>query len=929
MGPILTSQMITKVHGRVRMGLRRASAHGGRLMTALVLIAVCATVQVPLAPLPALGAGPDAILTPPGYNANAVARGDDTSNLVVSLPFSMNWNGTTYTQIYINMNGNCTFGASYNGYNPSTSLAATNRNIMAPLWSDVDTRNTSTGQLTYSSTAPGSIPKVNGRNAFFVNWIDVASYNNQSSPLNSFQLVLVDRSDTGPGNFDFMFNYDQVAWDIATALSTYRARAGWGQAGAGFELPGSGVTAGSASTLLDSSPSATSLVQNSLNADGQLGRYVFEVRGGSQPNLPPDVSVVDRVLEGNMPGAYRGWDGSGDASASDPDGSVVSLTHDCPVRLPLGTTTVNWTATDNRGGTTTRQQTIVVRDTTEPSNPALSSPTHPTGVWSTVNTVSMLAPGATDLCSGIAGLSYAWTRDAPATPDAIPDAATSTPIVVTSTEEIDTQAFPTSGWPSEWTRSNNTYIRLTNTGGRTRGTYAAELWANNNTRRTATFYRDYDLSEYDSATLSFWRQAVGFAGGSDYARAEYSTNGGGTWTSLENLTTSAGWTQSTHTLPVGGTVRVRFGGSVNRTAEYVDWDDISVTGIHNDPNTVMSTSPMTTLADGTWYFTLHAVDNAGNWSAPVSYGPVLIDTAPPVTTSNAPAGWSRTPVTVTLTATDAGVVTATQYAIDGGPWTSYTAPFIVSAEGVTTLTYRSTDAAGHVESPGSAHVRIDLHAPTVPQNPTASATSTTTAAVSWTASTDALSGVDHYRVYRGGSVVATTAATAYTDTGLTPGAMYDYSVSAVDRAGNESARSAVATTTIPAAAIWLTIDTTEIDMGAAGPDQPVVANNALTVTVGGVGPLAYDLSCSAEDFLNDNGGAASPTMAVSALSFAVHGYGVRPRSPLSVTPVLIGHAPGGPFVWNHAYVFDLTFEPPWEAEAGDYSTKITFTAVAD
>ena len=141
-------------------------------------------------PARSFAAGPNAIQTPTGYNANATARGDDTSNLIVNLPFAMNWNGTNYTQIYINTNGNCTFGAGYTGYNPNTTLAAPNRNIMAPFWADLDTRNTATGQVTYSTTTAGNIPQVNGRNAFFVNWVNVASYNNQATPLKPFQLVL-------------------------------------------------------------------------------------------------------------------------------------------------------------------------------------------------------------------------------------------------------------------------------------------------------------------------------------------------------------------------------------------------------------------------------------------------------------------------------------------------------------------------------------------------------------------------------------------------------------------------------------------------------------------------------------------------------------------------------------------------------------------
>ena len=321
----------------------------------------------------------------------------------MNLPFSMNWNGTNYTQIYINMNGNCTFGSGYTGYNPNTTLAATNRNIMAPFWADVDTRNTAASQVTYSRTTAGGVPQVNGRNAFFVNWVGVASYSNRATPTNSFQLVIVDRSDTGAGNFDFMFNYDEVAWDIATAASTFKARAGWGFAGTGFELPGSGVAQGSASTLLDSSPAATSLIQNSLNSGGQLGRYVWQVRGGDQPDIPPQISVVDRVLEGNAENSYLGYTGTGDATATDPDGTVTSFTHDRPSVLPLGTTVVTWTATDNLGAMATAQQSILVRDTTPPVNPALTSPSHSTEVWSSANAVTVNSAGATDVCSGVRG----------------------------------------------------------------------------------------------------------------------------------------------------------------------------------------------------------------------------------------------------------------------------------------------------------------------------------------------------------------------------------------------------------------------------------------------------------------------------------------------------------------------------------------------
>ena len=116
------------------------------------------------------------------------------------------------------------------------------------------------------------------------------------------------------------------------------------------------------------------------------------------------------------------------------------------------------------------------------------------------------------------------------TPDTVPDPSITTTTTTTTTTTVDSQTFATATWPAAWTRSNTTYVRLTNTAGRNHGTYAAEIWANNTTRRTVGFYRDYDLTGFTSATLTFWDNVSALAGGTDYARVEYSTDGGTTFT---------------------------------------------------------------------------------------------------------------------------------------------------------------------------------------------------------------------------------------------------------------------------------------------------------------------------------------------------------------------------------------------------------------
>lgn len=891
-------------------------------------------------PTVAYAAGPNAILTPTGYATNLVTRADDTANQVVGLPFSMNWNGTTYNQIYINMNGNVTFGAGFTGYNPNTTLTALGQNIMAPFWADVDTRNTTMGRVSYSNITAGNVPQVDGHDAFFVNWIDVGRYNYTAAgntQTNSFQLVIIDRSDTGDGNFDFMFNYDEMTWDIATASSSQRARVGWGRSdGSAFELPGSGTAQGSTSTLLDSSSAATSLIQNEMNDQDQLGRYVWQVRGDTSPNVPPVITATDRVLEGNAPGVYAGYTGAGDVTATDPDGSISSLVSDPLSLFPLSGTSVLWTATDNRGSVTTRTQTIAVTDTVAPSLPTLTSPTHTAGVWTNVGTVAVNSTVSTDVCTGVSGASYVWSPNSPTAPDTILDASTPSTFTMsvptTTSTVVEDEAFPTTVWPSDWAMT--TWVRVATTAGRYhQAAYAAEVYASNNTRRTGSFTKTFDLSGYDAVNLSYWDSHPAFSQTQDYARVEYSLNGT-TWTVLQpSVRAAVPWTWRSYPLPNVANVTVRFTASVNAATEYANWDEILITGtstgttaLSNAARTVAATS---TLGDGTWYFNLRTRDVAGNWTGTRSFGPVLIDSGPPVTTSNAPSGWSTSTVNVSLTATDTGSgVAYTRYKLDAAAVATYTAPIPVSTDGTHTLQYWSVDQRGNVESTKTATVRVDKTAPTVPSDLSASSVSTSSVEMTWTASTDAISGMAAYGVYRDGSLIATSAATTYTATGLNPGQTYAFSVAALDVAGNWSARTASVNETLPASEIWMELSPTSFDFGSMDPGTSSAISSGTVVTVGGVGLLNYDLTCSAQDFSNTTTPTTTPTMPVGYMTYATRGWKLTPVTPFTTTSTLISTSAGTKYVWRHPYVFDYTLNMPWTYEPGVYTTNIRFTAVA-
>lgn len=215
-----------------------------------------------------------------GFNSSNLPANDDNSTGLTALGFGVNFFGTTYNSAYLNNNGNITFNAPLFTYTPF-SLLSTNTPIIAPFFADVDTRGGSQ-LMEYGSGTVG------GRNAFGVTW-DGVRFFQATNPANAttenqFQLVLVDRSDIAPGDFDFEFNYEQILWESgqasgsdANGLGGSSARVGYSNGiNTAFELPGSAVNG----AFLDSGPSATSLIQNSMNS-AHPGRYVFFARGGN------------------------------------------------------------------------------------------------------------------------------------------------------------------------------------------------------------------------------------------------------------------------------------------------------------------------------------------------------------------------------------------------------------------------------------------------------------------------------------------------------------------------------------------------------------------------------------------------------------------------------------------------------------------------
>jgi hypothetical protein len=199
--------------------------------------------------------------TPPGCSPTPVA-----------LPFPVDFYGTTYESVYINNNGNLTFGAPLSDYTPE-SLNQIGVPMIAPFWADVDTRVGQVATFGYQS--------VGGHLALGVDYENVGCFSENDSVTNTFQVLLIDRSDLGAGDWQIEYNYGPLTWDSGQAsggngqcLGGSAARAGYTSGfGRSCELSGSGVNGG----LLDTNP-ITGLEYNDYGSSIP-GRYVFSVSG--------------------------------------------------------------------------------------------------------------------------------------------------------------------------------------------------------------------------------------------------------------------------------------------------------------------------------------------------------------------------------------------------------------------------------------------------------------------------------------------------------------------------------------------------------------------------------------------------------------------------------------------------------------------------
>lgn len=271
-------------------------------------------------------------------------------------------------------------------------------------------------------------------------------------------------------------------------------------------------------------------------------------------------------------------------------------------------------------------------------------------------------------------------------------------------------------------------------------------------------------------------------------------------------------------------------------------DNIGVAGYQVFRNgipvaTTTSTSYSDTgLVPNTAYsYAIAAFDAAGNvsaQSAPATAS-TLADTTPPSVPANlAATGVSTSQVNLSWAAsTDNVAVTAYLVFRDGVQVATTTSLSYADTGLAASTTYAYTvaarDGAGNT-SAQSAPVNGTTMSPdtTPPSAPSLASTGVTgsTAALAWSASSDNV-GVAGYVVMRDGSPVATTTATSYTDTGLTPSTMYAYSVVAFDAAGNVSGASNLLSVTTSAQVAAVPTLIQHVASSANPPTRGTLGNN--------------------------------------------------------------------------------------------------------
>ncbi|MGE0784538.1 MAG: nidogen-like domain-containing protein [Sandaracinaceae bacterium] len=206
---------------------------------------------------------------PAGFGSSNLPGNDDGStgeiDILPAFPSGLHFFSATYDSLWVNNNGNVSFGGSLGTFTPSPFPIAS-QPMIAPWWGDVDTRGggTPTRNGVYWSITPGRM---------IVTWHNVGYFSTHDNLQNDFQMILT-AAPPGIGDFDVEFRYNRCEWTTGDASG--------GSGGFGGTPAQAGFDAGNLTDYVALPGSLTMRVLDLCTTSnvGTAGVWRFEIRGG-------------------------------------------------------------------------------------------------------------------------------------------------------------------------------------------------------------------------------------------------------------------------------------------------------------------------------------------------------------------------------------------------------------------------------------------------------------------------------------------------------------------------------------------------------------------------------------------------------------------------------------------------------------------------
>jgi hypothetical protein len=249
-----------------------------------------------------------------GFNSSQLQACDDCSSAEIGLGFTINFIGRIFSSVYVNNNGNVTFGAANSGSTPEVMHGYAGAPIIAPYYSDVDTRiaytlqhpngpPTTSGKVTYGqghyTGSSGLFNRLdyNDAKAFGVTWRDVPGWELNGRFFNTFQLLIIENEQT-PNAFEIMFNIESIQWTTSAIANGVPGTWGYSD-GKGLDVDALAYDGNQTRTDNLRDDGSAAYKSHSISFPTVAGRYAFLVATDlSDPASIPEPETITLLLLG-------------------------------------------------------------------------------------------------------------------------------------------------------------------------------------------------------------------------------------------------------------------------------------------------------------------------------------------------------------------------------------------------------------------------------------------------------------------------------------------------------------------------------------------------------------------------------------------------------------------------------------------------------